>query len=414
MKGFKNSTKTQYMKGGDVACYAKGGSVKGAAKISKVMGEFKSGALHSGSKEGPKVTNKKQATAIALSEARKAGAKMPVKKAGGGSAEAGDVLIANMTKEEMEMGAKGIKTAQERMAREKIGNVSDREMRIKEKLSKAVPVARKSPLFGGPITMAEKAMLQKATRPSVEAGDQDPRLLMPKKHGGKVARKADGGRVVPTLPSQASPKAQTAVAKVNEGRMPTLPSQASPKAQAALARSGGGRVVPTLPAQANAKAQAAIAKAEGGRMVPTLPAQANAKAQAAVAKERPTRMQAYAKGGAAKKPVRKADGGGIGDEIVVTAPSAPRVMGPLPGDIGPRDYGLAMAQDDGGRYRMPMLGVAPSARGRRGLAIAPGVGVGRVGEKMPVAPGSAAPGAGYGIRVARPFKKGGPSGKKGC
>lgn len=85
MDGFKNSTKTHYMKGGSCDGYAKGGNVKGAAKISKVMGEFKSGALHSGSKKGPEVTNPKQAVAIALSEARKAGAKIPVKKAGGGS-----------------------------------------------------------------------------------------------------------------------------------------------------------------------------------------------------------------------------------------------------------------------------------------------------------------------------------------
>lgn len=77
MKGFKDSTKVQYMKGGSCDGYAKGGSVKGAAKISKVMGEFKRGDLHSGSKKGPEVTSKKQATAIALSEARKAGAKIP-------------------------------------------------------------------------------------------------------------------------------------------------------------------------------------------------------------------------------------------------------------------------------------------------------------------------------------------------
>lgn len=81
MKDFKDSTKTQYAKGG--SCYAKGGTVKGAAKISKVMGEFKSGKLHSGSKKGPEVTNPKQAVAIALSEARKA----PMKKAHGGSVD---------------------------------------------------------------------------------------------------------------------------------------------------------------------------------------------------------------------------------------------------------------------------------------------------------------------------------------
>jgi hypothetical protein len=77
MQDFKNSTRVQYMKGGACEGYAKGGSVKGAAKINKVMGEFKRGELHSGSKKGPEVTSKKQATAIALSEARKAGAKIP-------------------------------------------------------------------------------------------------------------------------------------------------------------------------------------------------------------------------------------------------------------------------------------------------------------------------------------------------
>ena len=112
MDGFKNTTKTSYdttsgrkfasggmivsrndMPNGQgpmdkpamVAKYAKGGSVKkGEAKIAKVMGEFASGKLHSGSKKGPEVKNPKQAVAIAMSEARKAGAKMPMKKAMGG------------------------------------------------------------------------------------------------------------------------------------------------------------------------------------------------------------------------------------------------------------------------------------------------------------------------------------------
>ena len=51
----------------------------GIAKVGKVMHEFKEGMLHSGSKKGPEVTNRKQAVAIALSEARKAGAKIPKK-----------------------------------------------------------------------------------------------------------------------------------------------------------------------------------------------------------------------------------------------------------------------------------------------------------------------------------------------
>lgn len=49
-------------------------------KVKKVMHEFKERTLHSGSKKGPVVSNPKQAVAIALSEARKSGAKIPKKK----------------------------------------------------------------------------------------------------------------------------------------------------------------------------------------------------------------------------------------------------------------------------------------------------------------------------------------------
>lgn len=49
-------------------------------KVKKVMHEFKEKELHSGSKKGPIVKEPKQAIAIALSEARKAGAKIPKKK----------------------------------------------------------------------------------------------------------------------------------------------------------------------------------------------------------------------------------------------------------------------------------------------------------------------------------------------
>ncbi len=52
---------------------------KGKKKIGKVMGEFEVGKLHSGSKKGPIVSNPKQAVAISLSEARKSGAKIPMK-----------------------------------------------------------------------------------------------------------------------------------------------------------------------------------------------------------------------------------------------------------------------------------------------------------------------------------------------
>jgi len=49
----------------------------GWKKIKKVLGEFKRGKLKSSS--GKKVTKRKQATAIALSEARRAGAKISKK-----------------------------------------------------------------------------------------------------------------------------------------------------------------------------------------------------------------------------------------------------------------------------------------------------------------------------------------------
>ncbi len=50
---------------------------KGAQKkVKKVMEEWKEGKLKSG-RSGKKVTDKKQAVAIGLSEARKAGAKVP-------------------------------------------------------------------------------------------------------------------------------------------------------------------------------------------------------------------------------------------------------------------------------------------------------------------------------------------------
>ena len=56
---------------------------KGQTKVHKVMEEYKEGKLHSGSKKGPEVTNRKQAVAIALSEARKSGAKIPRKSSKG-------------------------------------------------------------------------------------------------------------------------------------------------------------------------------------------------------------------------------------------------------------------------------------------------------------------------------------------
>ncbi|HEY2782312.1 MAG TPA: DUF6496 domain-containing protein [Steroidobacteraceae bacterium] len=56
--------------------YSKGAS----RKVEKVMKERKKGTLRSG-RSGRKVTSRKQAIAIGLSEARKAGKKVPKKKA---------------------------------------------------------------------------------------------------------------------------------------------------------------------------------------------------------------------------------------------------------------------------------------------------------------------------------------------
>jgi hypothetical protein len=62
-----------------VAKYGK----KAQSKVKKVMHERKHGTLRSGS--GRKVTSRKQAIAIGLSEARKAGGKVPKKKSASSS-----------------------------------------------------------------------------------------------------------------------------------------------------------------------------------------------------------------------------------------------------------------------------------------------------------------------------------------
>ena len=55
---------------------------KASQKVEKVMRERKRGTLRSGG-SGKKVTSRKQAIAIGLSEARRAGAKVPRKRTGG-------------------------------------------------------------------------------------------------------------------------------------------------------------------------------------------------------------------------------------------------------------------------------------------------------------------------------------------
>lgn len=53
---------------------------KKEGKVGKVIKEFAENKLHSSSKKGPLVKNRRQAIAIGLSEARKAGEKIPKKK----------------------------------------------------------------------------------------------------------------------------------------------------------------------------------------------------------------------------------------------------------------------------------------------------------------------------------------------
>jgi hypothetical protein len=55
---------------------------KAQSKVKRAMHERKHGTLRSG-RSGRKVTSRKQAIAIGLSEARRAGAKVPRKRKGG-------------------------------------------------------------------------------------------------------------------------------------------------------------------------------------------------------------------------------------------------------------------------------------------------------------------------------------------
>ena len=61
---------------------------KASQKVERAMRERKRGSLRSG-RSGKKVTSRKQAIAIGLSEARKAGAKVPAKRQSGSRKRAG-------------------------------------------------------------------------------------------------------------------------------------------------------------------------------------------------------------------------------------------------------------------------------------------------------------------------------------
>lgn len=133
--------------------FKKGGEVKGK-KIAKVMREYKEGKLHSGSKKGPKVKNPKQAMAIALSEARKAGAKIP-KKAEGGIFNDESMAYESKGPKTRGTARKGrIEGRRERRAREAMEraekyapglslDMADRKNRG------GMPVHRRKPMYGG-------------------------------------------------------------------------------------------------------------------------------------------------------------------------------------------------------------------------------------------------------------------------
>lgn len=139
------------------ARFAKGGEVKGKSKIGKVMGEYKAGKLHSGSKKGPVVKSEKQAMAIALSEARKAGAKIP-KKAEGGIFNNEDMAYESKGPKTRYTAAKGRRMARERaMERRALDKARHAEKYAPgmsldmpdRKKHGGMPVHRRKPMYGG-------------------------------------------------------------------------------------------------------------------------------------------------------------------------------------------------------------------------------------------------------------------------
>ena len=137
--------------------YKRGGSVKGKAKIGKVMGEYKAGKLHSGSKKGPVVKSEKQAMAIALSEARKAGAKIP-KKAMGGMFNDENMAYESKGPKTRYTAAKGRRMARERaMERRALDKARHAEKYAPgmsldmpdRKKHGGMPVHRRKPMYGG-------------------------------------------------------------------------------------------------------------------------------------------------------------------------------------------------------------------------------------------------------------------------
>jgi hypothetical protein len=221
MDGFKNSTKTSYdttsgrkfanggmmvsradMPGGEgpmskpamVAKYAKGGSVKGEAKIAKVMGEFASGKLHSGSKKGPEVKNPKQAVAIAMSEARKAGAKKPMKKGFGGGVfnEKGKrATMAEMEAEDRRMAGRAVEGVSTRPTDASGRRATDADLGAS--LTNAERVALQRKALGSSATKAEIKALRDKTAKGMSDLERARMMTrpLPRKEGGGVPAHSD-------------------------------------------------------------------------------------------------------------------------------------------------------------------------------------------------------------------------------
>jgi hypothetical protein len=228
MDGFKNSTKTSYdttsgrkfanggmmvsradMPGGEgpmskpamVAKYAKGGSVKGEAKIAKVMGEFASGKLHSGSKKCPEVKNPKQAMAIAMSEARKAGAKMPTKKAAGGPVKMREggtfnergqrATMAELAAEDRRMAGRAVEGISTRPTDASGRRATDADLGAS--LTNAERVALQRKALGSSATKAEIKALRDKTAKGMSDLERARMMTrpLPRKEGGGVPAHSD-------------------------------------------------------------------------------------------------------------------------------------------------------------------------------------------------------------------------------
>ena len=230
MDGFKNTTKTCYSMGG----YAKGGP-KGAAKISRVMGEFKSGTLHSGSKKGPEVTNPKQAVAIALSEARKAGAKIPVKKNMGGKIETRD-----------EMNRRTVETPSRALTSEEV-----KAMRKTMMPKKAVPPVNRAPLIQ-PRKMSplDRRTMEEPSAPYKKGGAAKKPMAVRSKSSAQKYKSAMAAR--PSREPRIPPSTLNAVkTAISDAITSAVPAQAMapaapempPMAMGAPAMKKGGKVM---------------------------------------------------------------------------------------------------------------------------------------------------------------------------